>query len=87
MLAEKDPIVEKTVNSVYSITQDKIMREKMEAREEFLKVERTNKWIMEQQEKALAEKDKALVAAKAEIADKDAEIAELKAKLERMDQK
>lgn len=68
MLAKNNEVMTEAVSTIYSITQDELMREKLRAREDAL--------IHEQyMQKALEDRDVAL-------AEKDAEIARLKALLE-----
>lgn len=74
MLAEKNIKVDEAVGQVYKITRDEMLRQKMEAREEYYRIERTNQRMMEEKDNALKEKDRALE-------EKDNEISELRARL------
>ncbi len=57
MLAEKSEVIDEAVGQIYKITRDEILRQKMEAREEYYRIERTNQRLMEEKDKALEEKD------------------------------
>ncbi len=47
MFAEKDPAIDAAVGQVSKITRDEMLRQRMEAREEYYRIERTNQKIME----------------------------------------
>ena len=61
MLAEKNPIIDEAASTIYSISQDSIMLEKIRAREEAIAHENYMKKQMEEQARQLNEKD-ALIA-------------------------
>ena len=48
MLAQESPAIDEAVGQVYQITRDEILRQKMEAREEYNRIERTNQRIIEE---------------------------------------
>ena len=60
MLAEKNPIIDEAASTIYSISQDSIMLEKIRAREEAIAHENYMKKQMEDQARQLNEKDKQL---------------------------
>ena len=60
MLAEKNPIIDEAASTIYSISQDSIMLEKIRAREEAIAHENYMKKQMEEQARQLNEKDKQL---------------------------
>ena len=70
MLAEKNPIIDEAASTIYSISQDSIMLEKIRAREEAIAHENYMKKQMEDQARQLNEKDK-------QLDEKDALIARL----------
>ena len=81
MLAEKSEVIDEAVGQIYKITRDEILRQKMEAREEYYRIERTNQRLMEEKDKALEERDKALEEKDKALEEKDKEIADLRARL------
>ena len=97
MLAEKSEVIDEAVGQIYKITRDEMLRQKMEAREEYYRIERTNQRLMEEKDKAvmekdealeekdkaLKEKDKALKKKDEALKEKDREIAELRSRLTR----
>ena len=70
MLAEKNPIIDDAASTIYSISQDRVMLEKIRAREEAIAHENYMKRQMEEQARQLNEKDK-------QLDEKDALIARL----------
>ena len=70
MLAEKNPIIDEAASTIYSISQDSIMLEKIRAREEAIAHENYMKKQLEEKDKQLDEKDK-------QLNEKDALIARL----------
>ena len=70
MLAEKNPIIDEAASTIYSISQDSIMLEKIRAREEAIAHENYMRKQLEEQHKQLDEKDK-------QLNEKDALIARL----------
>lgn len=81
MLAEKSEVIDEAVGQIYKITRDEILRQKMEAREEYYRIERTNQRLMEEKDKALEERDKALEEKDKALEEKNKEIADLRARL------
>ena len=84
MLAEKNPIIDDAASTIYSISQDSIMLEKIRAREEAIAHENYMKRQMEEQarqlniqSKQLDEKDKQLNVQSKQLNEKDALIAKL----------
>ena len=70
MLAEKNPIIDEAASTIYSISQDSIMLEKIRAREEAIAHENYMRKQMEEQHKQLYEQAK-------QLDEKDALIAKL----------
>ena len=60
MLAEKNPIIDEAASTIYSISQDRIMLEKIRAREEAIAHENYMRKQMEEQHKQLYEQAKQL---------------------------
>ena len=60
MLAEKNPIIDEAASTIYSISQDSIMLEKIRAREEAIAHENYMRKQMEEQHKQLYEQAKQL---------------------------
>ena len=84
MLAEKNPIIDEAASTIYSISQDSIMLEKIRAREEAIAHENYMRKQMEEQHKQLHEqakqldeKDKQLNVQSKQLNEKDALIAKL----------
>lgn len=75
MLAQSNPAIDEAVTKIHILTEEDRIREQMEAREEYYKIERTQKELLRRTEEKLAQKDR-------ELADKDKRIAELEALLE-----
>ena len=75
MLAEKNPIIDEAASTIYSISQDSIMLEKIRAREEAIAHENYMK-------KQLDEKDKQLGMQAKQLDEKDALIAKLLREIE-----
>ncbi len=48
MLTQESPEIDEAVGQVYKITRDEMLRQKMEAREEYYRIERTNQRIIEE---------------------------------------
>ena len=80
MLAQKEDVFEETCETIFELNQDDIARYWAEAREEGLRIARTNEKLhkdeIARKDRALAEKDNALAERDNEIAKKDNEIAE-----------
>jgi len=76
MLAEKDQTIDEAVGQVYKITRDEMLRQRMEAREEYYWIERTNQVIMEKLKTKMFD-------LKTENTDLKTEVDELKAELAR----
>ena len=47
MLAQENPAIDEAVGQVYQITRDEMLRQRMEAREEYNRIERTNQRLLE----------------------------------------
>ena len=77
MLAEKNPIIDEAASTIYSISQDSIMLEKIRAREEAIAHENYMK-------KQLDEKDKQLGMQAKQLDEKDALIAKLLREIEEL---
>ena len=79
MLAQKDDVFEETCETIYELNQDDIARYWAEAREEGLRIARTNEKLYKDEiarkDRALAEKDNEIAEKDNEIAKKDAQIA------------
>lgn len=83
MLAEKNPAIEEAVGQVYKITRDEMLRQKMEAREEYYRIERTNQKIMENLKTENTDLKMEVADLKTENTDLKTELAEIKAELAR----
>ena len=70
MHAEKNPIIDEAASTIYSISQDSIMLEKIRAREEAIAHENYMRKQLKEQARQLDEKDK-------QLDEKDALIAKL----------
>lgn len=88
MLAAKNPDIEDAITTTFHVTQDDLLREEMERREEYIihELAMKNRFKrvtsdLKKANEALVEKDAVIADMDAEIANKDAEIARLKALL------
>ena len=79
MLAQKDDVFEETCETIFELNQDDIARYWAEAREEGLRIARTNEKLhkdeIARKDRALAEKDNEIAENKKILAEKDAQIA------------
>ena len=79
MLAQKDEVFEETCETIFELNQDDIARYWAEAREEGLRIARTNEKLhkdeIARKDRALAEKDNEIAENKKILAEKDAQIA------------
>nr|MCR4585332.1 Rpn family recombination-promoting nuclease/putative transposase [Lachnospiraceae bacterium] len=86
MVAEMNPAIEQAVTKIHFLTEEDRIREQMEAREEYYKIERTQKALLERAEKELSRTKEELSSTKdtlsstrEELADSKRRIAELEA--------
>ena len=98
MFAEKNPIIDEAASTIYSISQDSIMLEKIRAREEAIahenymrkQMEEKDKQLdmqskqLDEQHKQLDEKDKQLGMQSKQLDEKDALIAKLLNEIEEL---
>ena len=82
MLAETNPAIDQAVTKIHFLTEEDRIREQMEAREEYYKIERTQKELMRREKEKNSRLEKELADQKKEIADQKKRIAELEALLE-----
>ena len=87
MLAQKNSDIDNAVTTMHTLSNEKLIKEQMRAREEYYRLHRSIDSLIEDQKKALADKDKALADQKKELAEKDKQIAELQAQLASLTQK
>lgn len=85
MVAEMNPAIEQAVTKIHFLTEEDRIREQMEAREEYYKIERTQKALLERAEKELSSTKEELSSTKEELADSKRRIAELEALLAKKD--
>ena len=92
MLATQDAAIKDAVETVYVISEDEKIRQRMEAREDYYRIERDWEWALEKerlknaaQKKALEERDKELVAQQKALEERDKENAAQKKALEERD--
>ena len=76
MLAEKNPIIDEAASTIYSISQDSIMLEKIRAREEAIAHENYMRKQMEEQHKQLYEQAKQLGMQAKQLDEKDKQLHE-----------
>ena len=76
MLAEKNPIIDEAASTIYSISQDSIMLEKIRAREEAIAHENYMRKQMEEQHKQLYEQAKQLGMQAKQLDEKDKQLDE-----------
>ena len=76
MLAEKNPIIDEAASTIYSISQDSIMLEKIRAREEAIAHENYMRKQMEEQHKQLHEQAKQLGMQAKQLDEKDKQLHE-----------
>ena len=82
MIAEKNEVIGKAVDSAWQIMEDEVIREQCRAREEWIINDRYTKKLIAEQEKKLAEQDKKLAEQNEKLAEQDKEIKRLRALLE-----
>ena len=76
MLAEKNPIIDEAASTIYSISQDSIMLEKIRAREEAIAHENYMRKQMDEQHKQLHEQAKQLDEKDKQLDEKDKQLDE-----------
>ena len=76
MLAEKNPMIDEAASTIYSISQDSIMLEKIRAREEAIAHENYMRKQMEEQHKQLYEQAKQLGMQAKQLDEKDKQLHE-----------
>ena len=76
MLAEKNPIIDEAASTIYSISQDSIMLEKIRAREEAIAHENYMRKQLDEQARQLDEKDKQLGMQSKQLDEKDKQLNE-----------
>ena len=74
MLAQKNPDIDNAVTTMFTLSNEKLIKEQMWAREDYYRRQRTYERMIKEQEKELADQKKT-------ISEKDKLIAELKAQL------
>ena len=84
MLAEKNPIIDEAASTIYSISQDSIMLEKIRAREEAIAHENYMRKQMEEQHKQLYEQAKQLGMQAKQLDEKDKQLDEKDALIARL---
>ena len=84
MLAEKNPIIDEAASTIYSISQDSIMLEKIRAREEAIAHENYMKKQLDEKDKQLDEKDKQLNVQSKQLNEKDKQLNEKDALIARL---
>ena len=84
MLAEKNPIIDEAASTIYSISQDSIMLEKIRAREEAIAHENYMKKQLDEKDKQLDEKDKQLNVQSKQLNEKDKQLNEKGALIARL---
>jgi multidrug resistance efflux pump len=89
MLAQEDNMIEEASNTMYQLSQERMVRLQCEAREDFYRLQRTKDKCIQDLTKsnaeladALAEKDAIIANKNVDLTDALSQIAELKAKLE-----
>ena len=87
MLAQKNSDIDNAVTTMFSLSNESLIKEQIWTREEYYRLHRSIDSLIEDQKKALADKDKALADQKKELAEKDKQIAELQAQLASLTQK
>ena len=68
MLAQKNPDIGNAVTTMFTLSNEKLIKEQMWAREDYYRRQRTYERMIKDQEKALAEKDKLIAELKAQLA-------------------
>jgi len=81
MLAQKDDSIKEAAETVYEISQDRMIQEQIWARQDYYRAQRANKKFYEDQ---IAERDAALAQKEAMIEQKDAMIEQLDAEIARL---
>ena len=76
MIAEKDEVIGKAVDSAWQIMEDEVIREQCRAREEWIINDRYTKKLIAEQEEKLAEQDKKLAEQDKKLAEMDKKLAE-----------
>jgi predicted transposase/invertase (TIGR01784 family) len=82
MLAQEDNMIEEASNTMYQLSQERMVRLQCEAREDFYRLQRTKDKCIQDLTKSNAEKDAIIANKNADLTDALSQIAELKAKLE-----
>ena len=81
MIAEKDEVIGKAVDSAWQIMEDEVIREQCRAREEWIINDRYTKKLIAEQEEKLAEQDKKLAAQDEKLAAQDEKLTKQNEKL------
>ena len=84
-MLKKNPIIDEAASTIYSISQDSIMLEKIRAREEAIAHENYMKKQMEEQARQLNEKDKQLNVQSKQLNEKDKQLDEKDKQLDEKD--
>jgi hypothetical protein len=82
MLAQEDNMIKEASNTMYQLSQDRMVRLQCEAREDFYRLQRTKDKCIQDLTKSNAEKDAIIADQDAALSSAMSEIAKLKAKLE-----
>lgn len=81
MLAQENPAIDEAVGQVYKITRDEMLRQRMEAREEYNRIERTNQRILEELKAQVTGLKTKVTDLEAKNSDLETENTEIKAEL------
>ncbi len=81
MLAQKNPDIDNAVTTMFTLSNEKIIKEQMWAREDYYRRQRTYERMINEQEEELADQKKELADQKKKLSEKDKRIAELEALL------
>ena len=72
MAAEKDPVIEKTVDEAYKLMMDEKVRRQCEAREEYYRIRNTDKLLLQRAEEKLQAAERELAELKRRLAEYEA---------------
>ena len=81
MAAEKDPVIEKTVDEAYKLMMDEKVRRQCEAREEYYRIRNTDKLLLQRAEEKLQAAEQRIVSERDRADAAERELAELKRRL------
>ena len=81
MLAQKNPDIDNAVTTMFTLSNEKIVKEQMRAREDYYRLQRSYDRLIKDQEKELAENEKELTVQRKELADSKKELADSKKEL------